>query len=83
MCHVRGSGRWNEVWSEFRSGSWACQNLVFGVQVGLGEYIETMPLSNPSVLDFGVQMYGDNFQMEGWAGLKVQMDESGCKSKLD
>ena len=53
--HVRWSGR---VKSSQISGLGfrACQNLDFGVWVGLGKCIKTMPLSSPNIPDFGFQV---------------------------
>ena len=42
----------------------------FGVQVGLGEHIEMMPLSSPSVPDFGFGFRG-NYFLEFQVGLSV------------
>ena len=61
--------------SEFQ----ACWNLDFGVQVGLGKLIEMMPLSNPSVLDFGIQSL-QKLLPGVQIGLSIQMMRgSGCK----
>ena len=63
-------------------GFQACWNLDFGVQVGLGKRIETMPLSSPSVLDLGFRFYG-NYFLEFRVGLSVQMmrERCGCKNR--
>ena len=63
------------------SGFWACWNLDFGVQVGLGEHIETMPLSSPSVPNFGVRALWKLLSGVR-VGLSVQTTrESGCESR--
>ena len=54
----------NEVWLGFGFGILGLPGMDFGVRVGLGEHIEMMPLHSPGVPYFGVQMGGDNFQME-------------------
>ena len=62
-------------------GFWACQNLDFGVQVGLGKHIEMTPLSSPSVLDFRVWVLQE-LLLGFWVGLRVQtMREGGCESR--
>ena len=81
---VRGcvgwSGRAKSGWI-LGSGFQACQNLDFGVRVGLGECIEMMPLSSPSVPDFGVQVLRKLLSRVR-VGLSVQMTrESGCESR--
>src|ERR1700731_1050129 len=63
------------------SGFRACRNLDFGVRVGLGERIETTPLSSPSVPDFRFGFRGNYFP-ESRVGLSVQtLRESGCESR--
>ena len=56
--------RWDKVWSGFGFRILGLLGMDFKVQVGHGKHIETMPLHSPGVPYFGVQMGGDNFQME-------------------
>ena len=80
MGHVGWSGR-TKSGRVSGSGFRACQNLDFGVWVGLGECIETTPLSSPSVPDFGFGFRGNYFP-EFRVGLSVQtMRESRCESR--
>src|ERR1700731_5463403 len=82
MCRVGWSGR-TKSGRISGSGFRACRNLDFGVRVGLGERIETTPLSSPGVPDFGFRFRGNYFP-EFRVGLSVQTmrERAGARAEV-